>query len=126
MTNTPIPDWALEAAATMNSRTVSTAREDAQIIADAHSRATQVLTCVYCGHAYPPGTPAHGSPILTAHIKTCDKHPLGAVRRALVGLVGVDTAEELDQMEAVMRLAPAPDADKVPILNAIHALRSTL
>jgi hypothetical protein len=48
------------------------------------------------------------------------------VRRALVGLVGVDTEVELDQMESIMRAAPAPEADKVPILNAIHALKSTL
>ena len=39
-------------------------------------RDAQVLTCVYCGHAYPPGTPASGSDALTAHIKTREKHPL--------------------------------------------------
>lgn len=37
---------------------------------------TRVLTCVYCGHAYPPGTPSHGSQILTEHIASCEKHPL--------------------------------------------------
>ena len=36
----------------------------------------RTLTCVYCGHAYPPGTPAHGADVLTAHIKVCPKHPL--------------------------------------------------
>lgn len=40
----------------------------------------QTLTCVYCGMAYPPGTPTHGSDVLTAHIKVCPKHPM---RRAL-------------------------------------------
>ena len=39
----------------------------------------RTLTCVYCGHAYPPGTPAHGSPVLTAHIAACEKHPLRIV-----------------------------------------------
>lgn len=39
----------------------------------------RVLTCVYCGHAYPPGTPAHGSEVLTAHIAVCDKHPMHSV-----------------------------------------------
>lgn len=38
-----------------------------------------VLTCVYCGHAYPPGTPAAMHPILTEHIAQCDKHPMMAV-----------------------------------------------
>lgn len=34
------------------------------------------LTCVYCGMAYPEGTPPHGSKILTDHIKICEKHPM--------------------------------------------------
>lgn len=38
-----------------------------------------VLTCVYCGHQYPPGTPAAMHPILTEHIAQCDKHPMRAV-----------------------------------------------
>ena len=38
-----------------------------------------VLTCVYCGHAYPPGTPAAMHPLLTEHIARCDKHPMKAV-----------------------------------------------
>lgn len=35
-----------------------------------------VLTCVYCGQEYPPGSPTHGAEVLTAHIKVCLKHPL--------------------------------------------------
>ena len=34
------------------------------------------LTCVYCGMAYPEGTPPHGARILTEHIKVCEKHPM--------------------------------------------------
>ncbi len=26
---------------------------------------SRVLTCVYCGHAYPPGSPEHGAEVLT-------------------------------------------------------------
>lgn len=37
---------------------------------------TRVLTCVYCGHAYPPGSPEHGAEVLTEHIKACEKHPM--------------------------------------------------
>ena len=36
----------------------------------------RVLTCVYCGHEYPPGTPASNSEALDAHIRECPKHPL--------------------------------------------------
>jgi len=48
------------------------------------------------------------------------------LRSALVGLVGSDGREELDAMEAMMRLMPAPDADKAVTINAIHALIGTL
>ena len=36
----------------------------------------RVLTCVYCGQAYPPGTPDHGAEVLTAHVRVCEKHPM--------------------------------------------------
>jgi len=52
-----------------------------------HSEA-QILTCVYCGHAYPPGTPASGSEALTAHVAVCPKHPMGALRQELVRIEG--------------------------------------
>lgn len=35
-----------------------------------------ILTCVYCGMAYPEGTPPWGSKVLTDHIKICEKHPM--------------------------------------------------
>ncbi len=38
--------------------------------------ARNTLTCVYCGTAYPPGSPTHGAAVLTEHIKVCEKHPL--------------------------------------------------
>ena len=92
-----------------------------------------ILTCVYCGMAYPEGTPPHGSQVLTDHVKVCEKHPLrkaeadiAKLRRALVGLIGAETPDELRQMEAAMRLMPAPEADKAVSLNAIHALLETM
>lgn len=93
----------------------------------------RILTCVYCGHQYPQDTPAHGSEVLTDHIKTCSKHPMrkaesdiAVLRSALVGLIGVDGESDLKQMEATMRMLPAPDADKAVSINAIHALLATL
>jgi len=92
----------------------------------------KTLTCVYCGMAYPEGTPPHGAKILTDHIKVCEKHPLRQaeativkLRWALVGLVGASTKEELREIEAFMRTAPAPEADKVASINAIHVLIET-
>lgn len=39
----------------------------------------RIITCVYCGHEYPAGTPPHGNELLTAHIAVCEKHPMKAV-----------------------------------------------
>jgi hypothetical protein len=93
----------------------------------------RILTCVYCGHEYPQNTPAAGSEVLTEHIKVCERHPMrkaesdvAMLRAALVGLVGADSEQELRQMEATMRLLPAPDADKAVSINAIHALLATM
>jgi len=86
----------------------------------------RVLTCVYCGQEYPQDTPAWGDKVLTDHIKVCEKHPMYKLRKALVGLVGADTKEELEKMEAAIRILPAPDADKAVTINAIHALLDTL
>ena len=93
----------------------------------------EVVTCVYCGHEYPAGTQTSGAQILTDHIRRCEKHPMKKVsdehrmlRKALVGLVGVDTREELEAMEAYIRSAPAPDEDKMTSINGIHALIKTL
>jgi len=71
--------------------------------------------------------------VLTDHIRVCEKHPMrkaeadiAMLRAALVGLIGVDGEDELRQMEATMRLLPAPDADKAVSINAIHALLATV
>jgi hypothetical protein len=34
------------------------------------------INCVYCGHRYPPGTPAVRDKALYEHIKKCPQHPL--------------------------------------------------
>jgi hypothetical protein len=93
----------------------------------------RVLTCVYCGHEYPQGTPSSGAGVLTEHIKICEKHPMKELveqnrilRSALVGLVGVDGKEELERMEFTIRTMPFPDADKATTINAVHALMATL
>ena len=93
--------------------------------------AMNTLTCVYCGHEYQAGTPASGADVkvLTDHIKVCEKHPMreaeATIRKlksALSGLVGASKKDELEAMEMFIRTAPAPDADKAAIINAIHVL----
>jgi hypothetical protein len=43
----------------------------------------RILTCVYCGHEYPQGTPSWGNEILTEHIKVCEKHPMRKLEKRL-------------------------------------------
>ncbi|MFH1759809.1 MAG: hypothetical protein ABIA63_01785 [bacterium] len=86
---------------------------------------SNTLTCVYCGMAYPEGTPPHGTKILTDHIKVCEKHPMRKLREALVNLVGASTKEELKAMELVLRATPGIEQDKIVMINAIHVLLET-
>lgn len=44
------------------------------------------------------------------------------LRKALSDLIGAESKEDLQAMEAVIRITHAPDADKAAALNAIHAL----
>ena len=46
------------------------------------------------------------------------------LRDALAGIVGASDREELRQMEAAVRMLPAPEQGKAETLNAIHALRA--
>ena len=92
-------------------------------------RKNQTLTCVYCGKEYPPGSPTHGAPVLTEHIRVCDKHPMREVEAqrdrlhsALAGVIGASSRAELEGMESVIRSTPAPAEDKAVALDAIHAL----
>jgi hypothetical protein len=48
------------------------------------------------------------------------------VRAALARLVGADGREELEQLEAMMRLMPVPAEDKAASIDAIHVLIATL
>ena len=93
---------------------------------------SKTLTCVYCGMAYPEGTPPHGAKVLTDHIKICEKHPMREaedtilkLRRALAGLVGVSTKQELEAMELALRSTHASNADTAVIINAIRILNET-
>lgn len=48
------------------------------------------------------------------------------LRAAVVGLVGSDDREELEQMEMAIRIAPVPECDKAASINAIRALLETI
>lgn len=79
----------------------------------------------------------NGSPILAKEIadkidrqleiqkSTVEPPPYNKLRAALVGLVGVGTVDELRQLEATLRLMPAPAEDKAAMIDAIHVLIET-
>lgn len=94
-----------------------------------------IITCVYCGMAYPQGTPAHGAQVLTDHIKICEKHPMweaeqtiAELQKALGDLIGAHTIEELDEMEQGMNAMKdiVPPDDFATSIAAMRALRKTL
>jgi len=94
---------------------------------------SRTLTCVYCGMAYPQGTPTNGAQVLTDHIKVCAKHPMrkaegdiAKLRKAIMDMLGGESSRaELEQMELLIRAAQVPDIDKTISINAIHALLET-
>lgn len=49
---------------------------------------------------------------------------IGVLRQALSELVGAETKEELEAMEAAIRVTPGVTVDKVAAINAINALLS--
>ncbi len=62
-------------------------RDEAREWVERLTKEQRTLTCVYCGHEYPPGSPSHGANVLTEHIKVCEKHPMREVLDALRDLV---------------------------------------
>jgi hypothetical protein len=80
------------------------------------------LTCVYCGQAYPEGTPPHGSKVLMDHIVKSEKHPMQKLKKALQDLVGASTIEELQAMEIILKQYAESDENARLSLNAVSAL----
>lgn len=37
---------------------------------------SRAVTCVFCGHVYPPGTPPSNHEALITHIEECPDHPM--------------------------------------------------
>jgi hypothetical protein len=50
---------------------------------------------------------------------------IARLRAALFGLIGAETPEELQHMDAELRAMSVPDADKAVMLAAIQALLDT-
>jgi hypothetical protein len=56
--------------------------DNAEAVVASQGAQTEV-TCVWCGQAFPPGTPQAGHDLLLEHAKVCEKHPLAdATRRS--------------------------------------------
>jgi hypothetical protein len=57
------------------------ARKLAELACEQHNAllAAHVLTCAFCGEAYPDGTPETKHELLTTHVKMCAAHPMREV-----------------------------------------------
>lgn len=93
------------------------------------SEDVKILTCVYCGMAYPEGTPPHGAKILTDHIKICPSHPMREaeekiriLRKALSDFIGSDDVEELGKLKSILSQVPGDDESRALSIQAIEAL----
>lgn len=51
---------------------------------------------------------------------------IALLRSSLIGLIGAENELELKQLEAGIRLMPAPAADKAAMIDGIHALLATM
>lgn len=85
-----------------------------------------VVTCVYCGHEYPDGTPTAKAEALTAHVKACEKHPMKRLINALAALVGSRSKTELLGMREQIAILPTDADEKRNMTNAIDVLIETL
>lgn len=134
MSTLPIPQWittiAQEEGYRMTSLFTFAQRQSyiqrlAQAIADAHHRATQVLTCIACGEAYPPGTPASQHDLLSAHIRVCAKHPMRGVEAQLRATEAVREQYQRD-LQHHFTGREAAEASRAQLTYALRSLIHTL
>lgn len=85
--------------------------------------ASNKVTCAYCGHQYPYGTPEAKSAALTAHIAICEAHPMRQLGAALCGLLDL-SFPPTDTALKEMRLGIATLSDFSPddAKNGVAAL----
>lgn len=101
----------------------------------------RVITCVYCGQAYPQDTPTWGDAILTEHIKVCEKHPMRKaeadirkLRNAIYGVLGDKKKADLEFRKNAfeLRLNKHPveewddNEDLIVLKNHLEAIRVML
>lgn len=61
----------------------------------------RIVTCVYCGHEYPDGTPTSQDEKLTEHIKVCEKHPMRGLEQQIARLNQERQRDALDGQAAL-------------------------
>jgi hypothetical protein len=90
----------------------------------------RVVTCVYCGQAYPEGTPTHGAQILKDHIRMCPEHPMRELeeqnrilKKALLVLLNMDKNKTLENCRNItLKFDKLSDSQKNSIIDAIDLL----
>jgi hypothetical protein len=64
-----------------------------------------VLTCAFCGYAYPPGTPSSNVETLTKHVAVCPEHPMAKDRARLDRLaIAVQRFRNVEMLGPMIRL----------------------
>lgn len=101
--------------------TLTAEREEARDWVRPTTQMSRVLTCAFCGEAYPPGTPDSNHVSLTAHVMVCAKHPMRAVEVEL-GRARLERDEAIvDRDDAYAGLDAALALAGVPSLASASA-----
>jgi hypothetical protein len=94
---------------------------------------SEIITCVYCGLAYPVDTPTWGAKILEDHISVCPQHPMSkllddyrGLRQALINFVGTEdmvelrkTVDYISSLRAFGQVDPEAIRDTILISEAL-------
>lgn len=73
---------------------------------------SRTVTCVFCGHGYPPGTPPSNHEALIDHVENCPAHPMRKWR------LRAEAAESyLNICRKSLEIENTPDADLITMSN---------
>ena len=100
-------------------------RDEARAWVDRIQNERCVMTCVYCGHAYPPGTPTSGAQALTDHIKVCKKHPMRAAEQRIATLEKA-AGSARDLLWNIEKDTPLTGTERVGIVHVLDLITAAL
>ena len=100
-------------------------RDEARAWVERMQKEQRILTCVYCGQAYPPGTPTSGTQVLTDHIKVCNKHPMRVAEQRIAALEKALNVT-FTMLRHIQTDVPLNCTERIDVKRAIDIVRAAL